>query len=178
MYLDHIVSVFREVRRVLREDGVCWIEIGDTFNSGITTKSDPCESAENGAWTRTHDRRRASSSDVPVKSLLLIPQRLAIALQDDGWIVRSEIIVHKLAPLPESCTDRPTRSHTTILMLTQSPDYFYDHVAVMESAKGVTHSRGEAAGAGTPRKWAGYAPVGTSSVSMRNCRDVWSFVVR
>jgi DNA modification methylase len=141
-FIEHLVAVFRAVRRVLRPDGVCWIEIGDTLAD---------------------------------KGLLLVPQRLAIALDANGWIVRSEIVWQKVAPLPEACTDRPTRSHSTILMLTKSADYFYDQAAIMEPAAGITNARTSSAGRGRPRKWAGYAQVGTKGVAVRNSRDVWTF---
>jgi DNA modification methylase len=174
-YIEHLVAVFREVKRVLRPDGVCWIEIGDTYNSGTTSESQPDLSSTNGAWTRSRDRRRANSEDVPVKSLLLVPQRLAVALQDDGWVVRSTIIWQKVAPLPEACTDRPTRSYSTIVMLTRSAGYFYDQAAIMEPAVGITNARTSTADTAKPRKWAGYSQIGTKSVAVRNSRDVWVF---
>ena len=140
-FIEHLVAVFRAVRRVLRPDGVCWIEIGDTLAD---------------------------------KGLLLVPQRLAIALDADRWIVRSEIVWQKVAPLPEACTDRPTRSHSTILMLTKSAGYFYDQAAIMEPAAGITNARTSKEATGRPRKWTGYAQVGTKGVSVRNLRDVWT----
>jgi len=98
-YVENMVAVFREVKRVLRDDGVCWINLGDSFAD---------------------------------KQLLGIPWRTAFALQADGWYLRSEIIWHKPNPMPESCTDRPTKSHEQVFLLSKSARYFYDHVAVME----------------------------------------------
>lgn len=179
MYIDHLVTIFREVRRVLRSDGVCWIEIGDTYNSGTTTESDPAPYVSNGAWARTRDRRRASASDVPVKSLLLIPQRLAVALQEDGWIVRATVVWQKLAALPESVTDRPTRSQTTILMLAKNADYYYDYLSIMEPVTGGTHTGGKAVKDARPgigiKANTSFNITRTKRVAARNCRDIWSF---
>ncbi len=101
MYVAHAVEVFREVRRVLRNDGTCWVEIGDSFSTQAV--GGPRE-----------------------KNLMLVPQRLAISLQDDGWIVRSIVIWHRPNPMPEGVRDRPTQSHSYILMLTKGPRYFFD----------------------------------------------------
>ena len=101
MYVAHAVEIFREARRVLRHDGTCWVEIGDSFST-------------RGAVAPRE------------KNLMLVPQRLAISLQDDGWIVRSIVIWHRQNPMPESVRDRPTQSHSYILMLTKGPRYFFD----------------------------------------------------
>ena len=101
MYVAHAVEIFREARRVLRHDGTCWVEIGDSFST-------------RGAVAPRE------------KNLMLVPQRLAISLQDDGWIVRSIVIWHRQNPMPEGVRDRPTQSHSYILMLTKGPRYFFD----------------------------------------------------
>ena len=104
---DHVanmVDVFREVRRVLREDGTLWLNYGDTY--------------------------AATGSGLKPKDLCGIPWRVAFALQEDGWWLRQDIIWHKPNPMPESCTDRCTKSHEYIFLLAKSPRYYYDADAV------------------------------------------------
>ena len=106
---DHVanmVDVFREVRRVLREDGTLWLNYGDTY--------------------------AATGSGLKPKDLCGIPWRVAFALQEDGWWLRQDIIWHKPNPMPESCTDRCTKSHEYIFLLAKSPRYYYDADAVRE----------------------------------------------
>jgi DNA modification methylase len=118
IYVDHLVAIFREVRHALRSDGVAWVEIGDTYNAynGNRGASSSISRRADHARPRWSGGHGLTVSNIPNKSLLLVPQRLAVALSDDGWIVRSEVIWHKTAGLPESCHDRPTRAHTTILI--------------------------------------------------------------
>ena len=184
LYLDHMVTVFGEVRRVLRRDGVCWIEIGDTYNAGTNAPSPDSSSTDVGSWqsrTRT-GRTRTDAPGVPAKSLLLVPQRLAVALQEDGWVVRAEIVVHKLTALPESVTDRPTRAHSTLLMLTKCPTYFYDAAAVLEAVSGGAVASSGRRGRKEARPGSGiksnvsFRAATSALVESRNCRDVWSFV--
>jgi DNA modification methylase len=178
-YIDHMVEVFSAVRRVLRPDGTCWIEIGDSYNAGSTSARRPgC--LDVGSWRRTATKRTGALG-IGTKNLLLVPQRLALALHADGWIVRAEIIWNKTTCLPESATDRPTRSHSTILMLSKSANYYYDHEAGKEPVTGNTKHQG----LGTTRKLAlpGSGNRSNSSfhattphiVSMRNMRSVWTF---
>jgi DNA modification methylase len=183
-YIDHLVTIFREVRRVLREDGICWIEIGDGYNAyngnrGPSRSLSARADSTRPKWSGGHG---LTAPAIENKSLLLVPQRLAIALQDDGWIVRAEVILHKLTALPESVTDRPTRAHSTILMLAKSPSYFYDATAVLEPATG-----GAVASSGRQGRKETGAHAGNKAnmsfrlatdglVQSRNCRDVWPFV--
>lgn len=127
-YIDKLVGVFAEVRRVLKKDGVFWLNIGDGYTSG------------NRGW-RAPDKKNPARAmsvrpDTPEglkpKDLLGIPWRLAFALQADGWFLRSDIIWHKPNAMPESVKDRPGRCHEYIFMLTRSEKYFYDQEAVME----------------------------------------------
>lgn len=183
-YLDHLVTIFREVRRVLREDGICWIEIGDGYNAGTSAPSPDSRGTDVGNWQRQGMTRR-SRSDVPAlvaKNLLLVPQRLAVALQDDGWIVRAEVILHKLTALPESVTDRPTRAHSTLLMLAKSPSYFHDATAILEPATGGAVASSGRRGRQETRAHAGnkanisFRVTTEGLVQFRNCRDVWPLV--
>ncbi len=137
-YLDSMVAVFREVRRVLRRDGTCWVNMGDSYNSRLD--------GSHGGWNgsspepqRTKNeggaRPRTDGSYKP-KDLCMIPARLALALQADGWWLRSQIVWSKPNPMPESVTDRPTTSHEFVYLLTKSPRYFFDQESVREPHTG------------------------------------------
>jgi DNA modification methylase len=144
-YLDGMVTVFREVRRVLRDDGTLWLNIGDSYATHAQAKRQkPRAEQGNGKGLyripdqKHFDAKRATGRmrTVPVglkdKDLMMVPARLAIALVDDGWYVRSDIIWHKPNPMPESVTDRPTSAHEHIFLLTKSPRYYYDASAIAE----------------------------------------------
>ncbi len=132
-YVCHMVEVFRGVRRVLRDDGVCFLNLGDSYNNnnGFSRCSKSWE--RDGRNHGSADKK--ANSNLKIKDLCMIPARVALALQADGWWLRSDIIWRKRAPMPESVTDRPTKSHEHIFLLTKSKSYFYDHVAVMEDAE-------------------------------------------
>lgn len=127
-YLQKLVVVFRDVRRVLREDGTLWLNIGDGYTSGNRGWRD--EDKKNPA--RGMSYRPPTPIGLKPKDLLGVPWRLALALQDDGWYLRSEVIWHKPNAQPESVKDRPTRAHEHIFMLTRSEKYFYNYEAVQE----------------------------------------------
>jgi len=112
LYLDNMMLVMAECWRVLRNDGVCFVNIGDTYSQG-SSKPSPIQATDNVGM----DRR---VKNLKPKSLCLIPQKLAIRCQEAGWIIRSEIIWNKPNPMPESCTDRPTRSHEQVWMMTKT----------------------------------------------------------
>lgn len=144
-YLDALVAVFREVRRVLRDDGTLWLNIGDSYATHAQAKHQKPRAEQGngrGAYRipdqKHFDAKRATGQvrTIPTglkdKDLMLVPFRLALALQADGWWVRSDIIWHKRAPMPESVTDRPTSAHEHIFLLTKQPRYFYDADAVRE----------------------------------------------
>ena len=162
LYVEHMVDVFREIRRVLRSDGVAWCEIGDSYAAG----SNP-------------------PGGLKPKDLVMIPFRLALALQADGWWVRSDCIWARPNPMPESVRDRPARAHSYVFQLAKGERYFYDADAVREVATG-GHPWGKAAG-GEGNKVAGndtnirqkeswyasmwYQP---GSGDSRNLRTVWN----
>jgi DNA modification methylase len=129
-YVCHMVQVFREVRRVLRPDGTCWLNLGDSYAQdskwGGASGGKNYTSAAGGL---PRERRATGLKD---KDLVGIPWRVAFALQADGWWLRSDIIWHKPNPMPESVTDRPTKAHEYIFLLTKQPKYFYDNDAVRE----------------------------------------------
>ncbi len=127
-YIRKLVTVFAEVRRVLRADGVFWLNIGDGFTSGNRGYRAPDK--KNPA--RAMSVRPDTPSGLKPKDLLGIPWRLALALQENGWFLRSDVVWHKPNAMPESVKDRPTRSHEYMFMLTKSERYYYDYAAVRE----------------------------------------------
>lgn len=141
-HLTVMVDVFREVRRVLRKDGTCWVNYGDCYATSPNGRS-AADTKAAGNDDRTFRDKPFSTiqGTMKPKDLCMIPNRLAIALQDDGWWVRSEIIWHKPNPMPESIKDRPACSHEKIWLLSKSERYFYDHEAVRRPMADASLSR-------------------------------------
>ncbi len=131
-YLDHLVAVFREVRRTLTEDGTLWLNIGDSYTSGGRKWRQ--EDKKNPA--RAMSYRPDTPEGLKPKDLIGVPWRLAFLLQEDGWYLRSDIIWHKPNCQPESVKDRPTRSHEYIFLLSKSERYYYDSPSIRERANG------------------------------------------
>ena len=134
-YVASIVAVFAEVRRALKPEGTCWVNLGDTYASAWSVNRRNVVgngSLENG---KRADRANRLTDGLKEKDLCLIPHRCAIALQDDGWWVRSDIVWNKPNSMPDGATDRCTRSHEYIFMLTKQKRYFYDAESVKEPAK-------------------------------------------
>lgn len=137
-YIAELVAVFREVRRVLRDDGTLWLNLGDSYNA-YNGGAGPSSKLSRGAQT-TERPNLPTGYGLKVKAakpkdLLMIPARVALALQADGWWLRSDIIWHKPNPMPESVTDRPTSAHEHIFLLSKRERYFYDQEAVAEDAE-------------------------------------------
>jgi DNA modification methylase len=136
-YVARMVEVFAEVRRVLRDDGTCWVNLGDSYSGGKVGRDDKNDGGglyngrQNG-WTGDETRNRPVPSGLKPKDLIGIPWRVAFALQADGWTLRSEIIWAKPNPIPESVRDRPTKSHEQVFLLSKNQRYFYDADAVRE----------------------------------------------
>ena len=116
-WVENIVAVMREVRRVLRDDGTVWLNIGDAYSGGGRGTN---PNGKQGTNVGTFGLKRESGSGLASKNLMGQPWRVAFALQDDGWILRSAIVWHKPNPMPESVTDRPTSSYEMIFLLTKS----------------------------------------------------------
>jgi len=129
-YIANMVAVFREVWRVLRSDGSCWLNLGDSYAGSQQTGGLNSISGHNKS--QPHANHKRNTPNLKPKDLCGIPWRLALALQADGWWLRSDIIWHKPNPMPESVTDRPTKSHEYLFLLTKSKKYFYDADAVRE----------------------------------------------
>jgi DNA modification methylase len=129
-FLNKLVSVFSEVKRVLTDDGTLWLNIGDGYTSGNRGYRAPDK--KNPA--RAMDIRPDTPEGLKPKDLIGVPWRLAFALQNDGWYLRDDIVWHKPNAMPESVKDRPARSHEYIFMLTKSEKYYYDWQASREPA--------------------------------------------
>ena len=127
-YISNIVQVFSEVKRVLKDDGTLWLNIGDAYTSGGRTWRDTDK--KNPA--RAMSYRPDTPKGLKPKDLIGLPWRIAFALQNDGWYLRSDIIWHKPNCQPESVKDRPTQSHEYIFLLTKSEKYYYDFEAIKE----------------------------------------------
>ena len=125
-YIARLMDVFREVKRVLRDDGTIWIVIADSYAG----RSKGASKGETKPW-----------GNIKPKDLVGIPWTLAFALRDDGWYLRSAIVWSKPNPLPESCRDRPTRSYEHVFLLSKSYQYYYDQGAVKEPVAAGTHAR-------------------------------------
>ena len=137
-YVKSMLTVFREVWRVLRDDGTLWLNLGDSY-----CNTDKWGGSSGGKHTRADDGtipsaacrlKKSSLPGLKPKDLIGIPWRMAFALQADGWYLRSDIIWHKPNPMPESVTDRPTKSHEYIFLMSKSEKYFYDCAAIKEKS--------------------------------------------
>lgn len=152
LYIEQLVAVFREVRRVLRDDGILWLNLGDMWASKARgsdvgwdksrlTNPGGVQKAQAASLRNNGERHRGKRSGVKEKELIGLPWRVVFALQADGWWVRSDIIWAKPNPLPESVTDRPSKSHEHIFLLTKRRRYFYDAFAVRTPDVGADHAR-------------------------------------
>ena len=133
-FVAKLVAIFEEVRRVLKSDGTCWVNLGDSYaaggkNAGSTVESLTDKQRSNGGCR--FEARKAPPRLKP-KDLCGIPWRVAFALQDAGWYLRSDIIWHKPNPMPESVTDRPTKAHEYLFLMSKNERYLYDHEAIKE----------------------------------------------
>lgn len=181
-YVTSLVAVFESLRSALVEDGTFWLNLGDSY-------------ANDGKWGGSTGGKHASDlhggtgigrgkvrTGLAPKNLIGIPWRVALALQEAGWILRSDVIWAKPNPTPEPVADRPTKSHEYLFMLAKSARYYYDADAVREPASGRapgnrTHKYAEAAAAepgGHHRTKGGLAALTDTVYETRNRRDVWT----
>lgn len=204
-YVAKMVDVFREVRRVLRKDGLLFLNLGDSYwggkgQSGSRGPEYQDERSDNGeSLNKGYQTLGGAKLTKPTdgkhdifkpKDLCMIPARVAIALQSDGWYLRSEIIWHKPNPMPESVTDRPTKSHEMIYLLSKSSKYYYDYEAVKEPSvdkESYTGRRKRNAGQmdsvdGNNYKFHGSVKDGVlksgQTYPKRNLRDVWTIATQ
>jgi DNA modification methylase len=188
-FVAALVTVFREVRRVLRDDGTLWLNLGDSYNAAgrvghgtrIGYKQSTNRASDSGA-----DACRPSVAALKPKDLIGIPWRVAFALQADGWYLRQDIIWHKPNPMPESVTDRCTKAHEYVFLLSKSARYFYDAQAVAEpfadarmgasGAKTLPYSEG--AGRRDTLSDGAKKGLGVSPGDTRNRRSVWTIATQ
>lgn len=139
LFVEHIVEVFREVRRVLRDDGTLWLNLGDSYSGTIGSSNFGVGSGAivRPGYPRQNEENRGIRirNPLPAKNLLGMPWRVAFGLQEDGWFLRSDVIWSKPNPMPESVSDRPTRAHEYLFLFTKRPSYFYDAHAVREKSE-------------------------------------------
>jgi DNA modification methylase len=197
-FVQKMVEVFCEVKRVLRDDGTLWLNLGDSYVSKPTGSLGNFTGSQHG-FGGGHSHQKAalqrpdkSGFGIPEKNLIGIPWRVAFALQADGWYLRQDIIWHKPNPMPESVQDRCTKAHEYIFLLSKSPKYYFDNKAIMEPAQyGEQHAK-KATSWGTNRKHpnkanvADYAFAGDNHTTSkmedgsygRNKRSVWTVTTK
>jgi len=186
-YVTKMVDVFREVRRVLRDDGTLWLNLGDSYASrgGIGkkgTRGMQGYSAAGGGFIKPS----AINNGLKPKDLVGIPWRVAFALQADGWYLRQDIIWHKPNAMPESVKDRCTKAHEYIFLLAKSAQYYFDNEAIKETAKNAnkTISLGEKSFSKRQAKGVGVEPSGNGKSDnytvkeYRNKRSVWTVTTK
>jgi DNA modification methylase len=147
-FLAKLVGVFEEVRRVLRPDGTCWVNMGDTYagggnGGGGSYANDGIRAAKPGTDKNVPHRngQRGCGHGIKPKDLMGVPWRLAFALQDAGWYLRQDIVWAKPNPMPESIKDRCTKAHEYVFLLTKAPNYYFDREAMSEPCSPNTHER-------------------------------------
>ena len=199
LYVQHLVEIFRGIRRVLKDDGTVWLNIGDSYagswgNYGARNGNQRSRIAERWhrpAYEDSHYGWNGLPPTVNVpglkpKNLIGIPWRVAFALQAEGWYLRSDIIWAKPNALPESVKDRPTKSHEYIFLLTKSAKYYYDAEAIAEpiecGSRAFSRNNSQARKRDDGKVWKGltsgrqddyYEKVRAGEVTKRNKRDVW-----
>jgi DNA modification methylase len=190
-YVEKMVEVFREVKRVLRDDGTLWLNLGDSYNG-----QSPNRTGDNGYSDGRSNRDKRFSvggvAGLKPKDLVGIPWRVAFALQADGWYLRSDIIWHKPNPMPEGVTDRPTKAHEYIFLLSKKERYYYDAEAIREECRtGVTltgydyeQQKAKTAGwtgpdrTGRMARKPGSGANGFNNPAGRNKRSVWTVATK
>ncbi len=189
-FIQNLVEVFRCVRDVLAEDGTLWVNIGDSY-AGRTTGARLSNAAQlhgTRAQGKNVHQRTMQRNGVPEgmkhKDMMGIPWALAFALRADGWYLRQDIIWHKPNPMPEAITDRCTKAHEYIFLLSKAQKYFYDIDAIKEPVSGTAHSRGRGLHPKTEINNANskantsFSSAVRNLVEKRNKRSVWSVAPR
>jgi DNA modification methylase len=193
-YVARLVKVFREVRRVLRDDGTLWINLGDSYvasacgvkSGGVSKSSGLHGGITSEKYRQTLESGHGQTVDktrfgIPAKNLIGIPWMVAFALRADGWYLRQDIIWSKPNPMPESVTDRCTKSHEYLFLLSKSPRYYFDNEAIKEPAvyRDSKIKSVKTGGFGPNTKLANSSqPSFRSITATRNKRDIWNVAVR
>ncbi len=191
-FVAEMVAVFREVRRVLRDDGTLWLNLGDTYNNNPSTSAIPRAEQGNGSGSfqippEKHvqaNRAKANKAQplidmgIKKKDLIGIPWRVAFALQADGWYLRQDIIWSKPNPMPESVRDRCTKAHEYLFLLSKGPRYHFDAAAIAEAASEDYATKGRARNADQVADIKGFEVRGglhlQAGSETRNRRSVWT----
>jgi DNA modification methylase len=176
-YVAQIVAAMREVWRVLRPDGTLWLNLGDSYASTApgTRNSSNAFGGRAANPDQVANMRPPLSGNLKPKDLMGIPWRVAFALQDDGWYLRSDIVWAKPNPMPESVTDRPTKAHEYVFLLAKQPRYFYDAEAIKEESSGISGGPFSQATKGARLAVGGGPEVGRPvDTGSRNARSVWN----
>lgn len=179
-YILKLISVFAEVRRVLRPDGTVWVNLGDTYANDTKWGGKSGEKNADSAAGGYQGQRKKRRSGLPPKSLMMIPAQFALAMQRADWILRSEIIWHNPTKKPESVLDRPSNDYEKVFLFTQSPHYYYDAEAVKQPCSPKTMTvktnprKGDGNGSAGERFSVYKEKHGYYHAEMRNLRAVWS----
>jgi site-specific DNA-methyltransferase (adenine-specific) len=175
-FVENLCKIFDEVWRVLADDGTIWVNLGDSYNSAVSDRSGS-HGFKDGRTNRDKRLRAGGVEGLKQKDLVGIPWRFAFAMQERGWYLRQDIIWAKPNPMPESVTDRCTKSHEYIFLMSKSPRYYFDNEAIQEPA---IHSNDRRAGQGRLKydgKRQGEDGTGqeafVSIKEFRNKRSVW-----
>jgi DNA modification methylase len=197
-FVARLVEVFREVRRVLRDDGTLWLNLGDSYAAARGGTHQPAETLAGGRGGKTDDgervnrdrhdgynpTRNAPAIGLKHKDLIGIPWRVAFALQADGWYLRQDIIWHKPNPMPESVTDRCTKAHEYLFLLSKSPRYYFDADAIKEASVDPESHKGMRQRSADKREGDPFfaTKVGNSAAGKtyptRNRRSVWTVTTK
>lgn len=177
-----LVAVFREVRRVLRDDGTCWVNLGDSYATGTKGGRLPTQAGKHGYWENPAISHRIDGreSGLKPKDLIGQPWLLAFAMRADGWWLRQDIIWSKPNPMPESIRDRCTKAHEYVFLLSKSERYYYDFEAMQEPVNGGAHARRPDSGVGFSHGFDAEpkprykTPDGWDMPATRNKRSVWT----
>lgn len=161
-YISKMVELFHEARRVLRDDGTLWLNLGDSYAANRTYQVTDNKYVDVG-----NNKSSTVPSGLKTKDLIGIPWRVAFALQSDSWYLRSDIIWHKPNPMPESVTDRPTKSHEYIFLMSKSEKYYYDNESIKEEGKPKSIARYEYAFGGAKNEHLKATDKPTAIVGMR-----------
>lgn len=193
-FVDEIVAVFREARRVLRDDGTLWLNLGDSYAGSWGAQGRTGQMSDRSVISArqiaAHPRKMSRTGAIPEgsglkpKDLIGIPWRVAFALQADGWYLRQDIIWHKPNPMPESVRDRCTKAHEYVFMLTKSARYFFEQDAIMEPVAESSAARlsqptlaQQAGSARVPGKTNGNMKA-VGNAENRNRRSVWTMATQ
>jgi DNA modification methylase len=179
-YVAKMVEVFSEVRRVLRDDGTLWLNLGDSYASNPASGG-PGKQWEGSNQRTPMDRTYTRPTGLKPKDLIGIPWRVAFALQADGWWLRQDIIWHKPNPMPESVTDRCTKAHEYLFLLSKSARYYYDADAIAEASKYPHDDRKSRSAEGHKRLVGGRVSgiqEGSATYPTRNKRSVWTVTTK